>query len=114
MKNTHGGALILVKLQASKINTPPWVFFTFFKLYKWYQIAQRITFGTPKALYKTAEVKNLLSIDNAINTEFNLMIHDSRRGFEFSRLNSLSSRAFSRQDKKIKANGTINGSMTFK
>ena len=26
-----------------KINTPPWVFFTFFKLYKWYQIAQRIT-----------------------------------------------------------------------
>ena len=23
--------------------TPPWVFFTFFKLYKWYQIVQRIT-----------------------------------------------------------------------
>ena len=23
--------------------TPPWVFFTFLKLYKWYQIAQRIT-----------------------------------------------------------------------
>ena len=38
-----------VKLQASacnfiKINTPPWVFFTFFKLYKCYQIAQRITY----------------------------------------------------------------------
>ena len=27
----------------TKSNTPPWVFFTFFKLYKWYQIAQRIT-----------------------------------------------------------------------
>ena len=26
-----------------KINTPPWVFFTFLKLYKWYQIAQRTT-----------------------------------------------------------------------
>ena len=26
------------------INTPPWVFFTFLKLYKCYQIAQRITF----------------------------------------------------------------------
>ena len=26
-----------------KSSTPPWVFFTFFKLYKWYQIAQRIT-----------------------------------------------------------------------
>ena len=27
----------------TKINTPPWVFFTFFKLYKWQQIAQRTT-----------------------------------------------------------------------
>ena len=25
----------------TKINTPPWMFFMFFKLYKWYQIAQR-------------------------------------------------------------------------
>ena len=24
-------------------NTPPWGFFAFLKLYKWYQIAQRIT-----------------------------------------------------------------------
>ena len=30
----------------TKINTPPWVFFMFFKLYKWYQIAQRITYLT--------------------------------------------------------------------
>ena len=48
MENTHGGVLILLKLQASacnftKINTPSWVFFTFFKLHKWYQIAQRTT-----------------------------------------------------------------------
>ena len=27
-----------------KSNTPPWVFFTFFKLSKWYQIAQNITY----------------------------------------------------------------------
>ena len=27
----------------TKNNTPPWVVFTFFKLYKWYQTAQRIT-----------------------------------------------------------------------
>ena len=27
----------------TKINTPPWMFFTFFKLYKLYQIGQRIT-----------------------------------------------------------------------
>ena len=49
VKNTHGGLLILVKLQASacnftEINTPLWVFFTFFKSYGWYQIAQRIKF----------------------------------------------------------------------
>ena len=28
----------------TKINTPPWVFFTFFKLCKWYEIAQRTTY----------------------------------------------------------------------
>ena len=28
----------------TKSNTPLWVFHTFFKLYKWYQIAQRITY----------------------------------------------------------------------
>ena len=44
VKNTHGRVLLLVKVQAKslqrysllKVNTPPWVFFTFFKLYKWY------------------------------------------------------------------------------
>ena len=49
VKCTHGGVLLLVKLQAeacnyTKSNTPPWVFFTFFKLYEWYQIAQRTTY----------------------------------------------------------------------
>ena len=41
VQNTHGGVLILVKLQATastfaKSNTPLWVFFTFLKLYKSY------------------------------------------------------------------------------
>ena len=36
VKNTHRETLL---------KTPPWVFFTFFKLYKWYQIAQRIAYG---------------------------------------------------------------------
>ena len=48
VKNTHGGVLLLIKFQAlackfTKSNTPRWVFFTFFKLYEWYQIPQRIT-----------------------------------------------------------------------
>ena len=44
VKNTHEGMSLFVKSQAyfTKSNTPPWVFFTFVKLYKWYQIAQRI------------------------------------------------------------------------
>ena len=48
MKITHRRVLLLVKMQAeacnfTKSNTPPWGFFTFFKLYKWYQIVQSIT-----------------------------------------------------------------------
>ena len=60
--NTHGVVLLLVKLRAkacnfikvtllhgcslankvAKSDTPPWVFFTCFKMYKCYQIAQGI------------------------------------------------------------------------
>ena len=38
----------MVKSQTSiaftKSNTPPWVFFTFFKLRKWYEIAQNVSY----------------------------------------------------------------------
>ena len=45
VENTHGGVLLLEKLPFSvssftKSITPPWVFFTYFKMYKWYQIVQ--------------------------------------------------------------------------
>ena len=47
VKNTRGKVLLLVKVQIErnfiKSNTPLCVFFTFSKLYKWYQIAQTIT-----------------------------------------------------------------------
>ena len=45
MKNTHGGVLLLVKKPATllKVTLSPWVFFTFFKINKWYQMAQHIT-----------------------------------------------------------------------
>ena len=41
VKNTHGGVLLSVKLRSSacnltKSNTPPCMFFMFFKLCKWY------------------------------------------------------------------------------
>ena len=41
VKNTHEGVLLLVKLQAEAC---PWVLYPFFKLQKWYQIAQRATY----------------------------------------------------------------------
>ena len=47
VKNTHGGVLISV----TKINTLPWVFFTFFQIYKWYQIAQRTTYSDGAGAY---------------------------------------------------------------
>ena len=47
---------VLVKLQA---NTPPWVFFTFFKLYKWYQIVQRITYDVHMSWTSNECLKNV-------------------------------------------------------
>ena len=41
-ENHPGGMLHLIKLQAK--SPPPWVFFTFLKLCKWYQIVQNITY----------------------------------------------------------------------
>ena len=43
-ENAHGGVLLLVSCNFTKSNTPPLAFSTFFELYKWYQIAQRITY----------------------------------------------------------------------
>ena len=48
-EKTHGGVILLVKLQVEASNftksiTPPWVIFTFFRLYKWYQIAQSASY----------------------------------------------------------------------
>ena len=50
MKNSPWSSLLLLKLQAKvcnfpKSNTPPCVFFTVFKLYRWYQIAQSVSYN---------------------------------------------------------------------
>ena len=49
--------LLLVKLQPkarnfTKSNTLPWVFFTFFKLYKWCQIVQNIKWNADVKLVR--------------------------------------------------------------
>ena len=57
VKITHGVLLLLVKLQVelcnfTKSNTSPWVFFTFLKMYKLYQNAERITYNNLFRLQK--------------------------------------------------------------
>ena len=43
-----------------KSNTPQWVFFTFFNLYKWYEIAQRITFDITLYFIKKCKFAKLI------------------------------------------------------
>ena len=62
VKNTHAGVLLLVKLQASacsftKSNTPLWVFFTFLKLSKSYEIAQTVYIFTSWEAWRIINVK---------------------------------------------------------
>ena len=50
VKSTYGRVLLLVKVQAEACNCPKsstllWVFFKFFKLCKWYQIAHSSTYN---------------------------------------------------------------------
>ena len=66
-ENTHGGALLLVKLQTkacnfTKSNTTSWMFFMFLKLYKWYQIAQNITYYLTMSWFNS----NLLLLSNEL------------------------------------------------
>ena len=56
------GVLLLVKFQAeacnfTKSNTRPWAFFRFFKLYRWYQIAQTIPNVSKFILMKWAHLE---------------------------------------------------------
>ena len=51
-KNNHGG--VLVACNSTKSNTPPWLFLKFLKLYKRYQIEQRITIVV--SLLKTVRI----------------------------------------------------------
>ena len=45
VENTYGRVL-KKSCNYTKSDTPPWVFFTFFKMYKWCQIGQSITYWT--------------------------------------------------------------------
>ena len=65
------------------VNTPPWVFFTFFKLYKWYQIAQRITYvqfesctrGEVEILYDSLETNEIPSCCHVFILALSTFLH---------------------------------------
>ena len=44
LKLISGLPIFTLVYNFTKSNTPPWVFFTFFQLYKWYQIAQSVSY----------------------------------------------------------------------
>ena len=71
VKNTHGRVLLLVKLKAEAYNFTKsmifsWVFFTFFKLYKWYWIVQIVIYFMFSGVWSLAGV---FSLEVMINTE---------------------------------------------
>ena len=73
VKNTYGGMLLLVKLQA-KSNTPQWLFFTFLKLYKWYQ--SRKTSGIWFYLQNNLSLVTAptLPIENRVTEDFPVLL----------------------------------------
>ena len=76
MKNTQEGMLFLIKLQAlaskfTKSNTPLWVFFTFFKLYRWCKIAQIISYVLTFQYYRIKLAKLFVAcMDNLFHDVF--------------------------------------------
>ena len=73
VKNTYGGMLLLVKLQA-KSNTPQWLFFTFLKSYKWYQ--SRKTSGIWFYLQNNPSLVTAptLPIENRVTEDFPVLL----------------------------------------
>ena len=64
VENTHGEVILSVKLKVlacifTKSFTTPWVFFTLFKLHKWYKIAQSIENMAKMILGKLFKPKNM-------------------------------------------------------
>ena len=87
VKNTHGEVLILVKLQASacnftEISTPPWVFFRFFKLYIWYQIAQRTKYSIGKYASENAVAAAVIKFKNKFQTSSKSTVCSFRKKVE--------------------------------
>ena len=69
VKNTNKRVLLLVIIQASafnftKINTPPWVFFTFLKIFKRYRIMQSVSYTESKSAHLTVVYeRSICSVD---------------------------------------------------
>ena len=64
-----------------KSNIPPWAFFTFFKLYKWYQIAQNINYKNTGLAPDHYSFNNLGANPKRYNKENILPISDQCSNF---------------------------------
>ena len=83
VKNTHGGVFLLVKAcNFTKSSIPPWVFFTLFKLYKWYQIAQNITYGISDSAFLSAYMHRIsrhsIIYANLVNIYIQYVLNSSK------------------------------------
>ena len=78
VKNTHGEVL--------KSNIPPWVFFRFSKLYKWYEIAQNITCKSTNVIKKSGNLHEYLfpEKDENVILQFDLENWPNFRQMRFS------------------------------
>ena len=84
-----------MKQKTCNLYSPPWVFFTFLKLCKWYQIAQSITYRTTREIetkkyFKGAEVLLITSFHLYLpiavyNSKFLLKIRQLMGDFTKSR-----------------------------
>ena len=75
------GCARLLACNFTKSNTPPWVFFTLLKLYKWYQIVQNVTMQTSDIILEISKVEVpsniLLSFYNLCNKNLDRDQHKS-------------------------------------
>ena len=89
MENVYEG-LLLFSCNFTKISTPLWEFFTFFKLYKWYQIAQRDTFRSRNfssfsfiLLKRKLSVSSIIESYNDLNFDFKIARNDPSLLWDF-------------------------------
>ena len=87
MKNTHGEVFFLVKVQYSAFNfnknsTRLWVYFTFFKLCKWYQIAQSFSYALQSGILRLFCSSNIDEVIRSVYLFFMIKFHKHKKEYK--------------------------------